>query len=262
MTFVLLIVLVTSSSIFGQDTIKNFHKNGKLFEIYILKNQVRDGIAKYYDESGRLVSAVPFVSGKVEGVVKHFHPNGAVKESFQIVEGKRTGIFESYDSLGTVIASLNFYNGVIRKETPSFDPNTPGKDPMNEKYNTAAIKLTVEEMAFLDSYKPVIPPGDPAVYPIADEAPMFLRGEEEFYIRLFYPSRALEDELEGTVIIRALVNSEGRVESTEVVKPLGMGCDESAEITVRYTEFIPAKLKGRSVNSYTEVSVNFKLPVK
>ncbi len=254
--------MTLSSLLFGQDTIKNFHKNGKVSEIYILKNQVRDGVTKYFDESGPLVSEVPFVSGKVEGVVKHFHPNGAVKESFQIVEGKRTGIFESYDSLGTVMTSLNFYNGAIRNVTPSSDPDTPGKDPMNEKYNTAAIKLTSEEMTFLDSYKAVIPPGDPAVYPMVDEAPMFLRGEEEFYSRLFYPSRALDDELEGTVIIRALVNSDGRVESTEVVKSLGMGCDESAEITVRYTDFIPAKLKGRSVNSYTEVTVNFKLPVK
>ncbi|MCC6638903.1 MAG: TonB family protein [Ignavibacteriaceae bacterium] len=262
LTFVFLLFMTLSSLLFGQDTIKNFHKNGKVSEIYILKNQVRDGVTKYFDESGTLVSEVPFVSGKVEGVVKHFHPNGMVKESFQIVEGKRTGIFESYDSLGSVIASLNFYNGAIRKETPSSNPDNQGKDPMNEKYNTAAIKLTVEELAFLDSYKAVIPSGDPAVYPIVDEAPMFLRGEEEFYSRLFYPSRALDDELEGTVIIRALVNSDGRIESTEVVKSLGMGCDESAEITVRYTDFIPAKLKGRSVNSYTEVTVNFKLPVK
>jgi antitoxin component YwqK of YwqJK toxin-antitoxin module len=93
--------MTLSSLLFGQDTIKNFHKNGKVSEIYILKNQVRDGVTKYFDESGTLVSEVPFVSGKVEGVVKHFHPNGAVKESFQIVEGKRTGIFESYDSLGS-----------------------------------------------------------------------------------------------------------------------------------------------------------------
>ncbi|MBK6682782.1 MAG: hypothetical protein IPG53_23725 [Ignavibacteriales bacterium] len=134
---------------FGQDTIKNFHKNGKVSEIYILKKpQVRDGVTKYFDESGPLVSEVPFVSGKVEGVVKHFHPNGAVKESFQIVEGKRTGIFESYDSTRAVIATLNFYNGAIRNVTPSSDPDTPGKDPMNEKYNTAAIKLTSEEMTF------------------------------------------------------------------------------------------------------------------
>jgi TonB family protein len=254
--------MIISSSLSGQDTIKNFHKNGKVAEIYILKNQVRDGITKYFDESGILISEVPFVSGKVEGVVKHFHANGMVKESFQIVEGKRTGIFESYDSLGTVLVTLNFYNGAIRKETPSSDPDHQSKDPMHEKYNTAAIKLTTEEMAFLDSYKAVIPPGDPAVYAIVDEAPMFLRGEEEFYSRLFYPSRALDDELEGAVIIRALVNSDGRVESTEVVKSLGMGCDESAEITVRYTDFIPAKLKGRNVNSYTEVTVNFKLPKK
>lgn len=262
MTFVILVFITFSSSLPGQDTIKNFHKNGKVSEIYILKNQVRDGITKYFDENGTLISEVPFVSGTVEGVVKHFHPNGMVKESFQIVEGKRTGIFEAYDSLGTVLASLNFYNGAIRKETPSADPNSSDKDPMNDKYNTASVKLTTEEIAFLDSYKAVVPPGDPAVYPMVDEAPIFLRGEEEFYSRLFYPSRALDDGLEGTVIIRALVNSDGRVESTEVVKSLGMGCDESAEITVRYTDFIPAKLKGRSVNAYSEITVNFKLPLK
>jgi protein TonB len=260
-SLIILILIVLSSTLFSQDTIKNFHKNGKVSEIYILKNNVRDGITKYFDEGGILTSEIPFVSGKVEGVVKHFHPNGMLKESFQIVEGKRTGIFESYDTLGSVLTTLNFYNGVIRKETPSNDHGNPnGIDPLNEKYNTAAIKLTSEEVAFLDSYKAVVAPGDPAIYPIVDEAPVLLRGEEEFYSRLFYPSRALEDELEGTVIIRALVNSEGKVEATEVIKPLGMGCDESAEITVRYSEFIPAKLKGRAVNSYTEITVNFKLP--
>lgn len=183
-----------------------------------------------------------------------------VAESYQIVEGRRNGSYESYDTLGAPLATLNFYNGLIMKiEPPKITDLTPDS-VSDKKYDLASVKLTEEEVALLAKYRPVIPPGDPAVYSIHDEPATFLRGEEEFYSRLFYPSRAIEDELEGTVIVRALINTEGRVVSLEVVQKLGMGCDESAAITVQYTDFIPSKIKGRAVNSWVDIPVTFKLP--
>jgi len=256
-------VAVLSPLLNAQDTLKNFHPNGAVSEIFVLKNKVRDGVGRIFDPSGHLVSEIPYISGRVEGVVKNYYSNGSVMESFQIVDGRRTGIYERYDSLGNLVASLNFYNGAIKKSDPvSPDNQIAGDDNDNKKYNLASIKLTKEEVAFLQKYKPAIPPGDPAIYDTYDEPARFLRGEEEFYSRLFYPSRAMEDGLEGTVIIRALINTEGAVEKTEVVKSLGLGCDESAAITVRYTAFLPAKLKGREVNAFTDITVNFKLPAK
>jgi len=229
--------------------------------VYILKNNVRDGVAKYYSSEGFLLKEVPFVSGKVEGVVKTFHPNGMVAESYQIVEGRRNGSYESYDTLGTPVTTLNFYNGLIMKIEPPKLPDIAGDDSLSEKkFELASVELTAEETALLEKYRPVIPPGDPAIYSFHDEPAKFLRGEEEFYSRLFYPSRAIEDELEGTVIVRALINTDGRVDSLEVIRKLGLGCDESAAITVQYTDFIPSKIKGRAVNSWVEIPVIFKLP--
>ncbi|OQY73855.1 MAG: hypothetical protein B6D45_07545, partial [Ignavibacteriales bacterium UTCHB3] len=130
------------------------------------------------------------------------------------------------------------------------------------KYNLSLIKLSKEETALLGSYAPKIPPNDPAIYTFYDEPASFLNGEDEFYSRLFYPSRAIEDGLEGTVIIRALIRTDGTVESTEVAQPLGLGCEGSAEVTVKYTLFNPAKIKGRPVNAWVDIPVVFKLPNK
>lgn len=221
---------------------------------------MRDGIARIYSPEGLLLKEIPYLSGRVEGVVKTYHPNGMVAESYQIVEGRRNGSYESYDTLGAPLTALNFYNGLIMKIEP---PNIPDLTPDSageQKFDLASVKLTEEEEALLAKYRPVIPPGDPAVYSFYDEPATFLRGEEEFYSRLFYPSRAIEDELEGTVIVRALINTDGRVDSLEVVQKLGMGCDESAAITVQYTDFIPAKIKGRTVKAWVDIPVTFKLP--
>jgi len=253
---------VLHPAIFGQDTLKNFHPNGTVSEVFILKNKVRDGIGKIYDPKGNLISEIPYISGRVEGVVKNYYSDGSVKETFQIVDGRRTGVYEKYDSLGQILLTQNFYNGAIKKSEPVVTDMDNDDDIHSTKYDLASVKLTKEEVAFLKKYKPLIPTGDPAIYDLYDEPARFLRGEEEFYSRLFYPSRALEDELEGTVVVRALINTEGKVEKTDVIKSLGLGCDESAAITVRYTDFLPAKLNGREINAFTDITVNFKLPSK
>jgi len=225
-----------------------------------MKNKVRDGLAKLYNPEGVLIKEIPYVSGRAEGVVKTYHPNGMVAESYQITEGRRNGSYESYDSLGVLVTSLNFYNGLIKKIEPHNNPAHRDHEGAENKHELARVKLTGEETALLEKYRPVIPPGDPAVYPFSDEPAKFLRGEEEFYSRLFYPTRAIDDGLEGTVIVRALVNTEGRVDSLNVIQKLGSGCDESAAITVQYTEFIPSKIKGRAVNAWVEIPVFFRLP--
>jgi TonB family C-terminal domain len=246
----------------AQDTLKNFHPNGNISEIYVLKNNVRDGLARFYDTEGHLLKEVPYTSGRVDGVVKTYYPDGSVNLSFQVEEGRKNGSFEKFDSLGSVEQKLNFYKGAILELTPVQEPQPEPDSLLAVKYNLSLIKLSKEETALLGSYAPKIPPNDPAIYTFYDEPASFLNGEDEFYSRLFYPSRAIEDGLEGTVIIRALIRTDGTVESTEVAQPLGLGCEGSAEVTVKYTLFNPAKIKGRPVNAWVDIPVVFKLPNK
>ncbi|OQY76375.1 MAG: hypothetical protein B6D45_03745, partial [Ignavibacteriales bacterium UTCHB3] len=106
----------------AQDTLKNFHPNGNISEIYVLKNNVRDGLARFYDTEGHLLKEVPYTSGRVDGVVKTYYPDGSVNLSFQVEEGRKNGSFEKFDSLGSVEQKLNFYKGAILELTPVQEP--------------------------------------------------------------------------------------------------------------------------------------------
>ena len=76
---------------------------------------------------------------------------------------------------------------------------------------------------------------------------------------LVYPEHALRYGLEGTVTLKASINSDGDVTKTDIIKGLGLGCDEAAENAVMKTKFIPGKTGGKPVDSVLSINVEFKI---
>ncbi|HLI34144.1 MAG TPA: M56 family metallopeptidase, partial [Terriglobia bacterium] len=74
-----------------------------------------------------------------------------------------------------------------------------------------------------------------------------------------YPHQASKAGLQGTVVMAAVVNAEGKVESVkEVSKPLGMGMDESALNTIRTWTFQPAMRNGKPVPVKITIECTFR----
>lgn len=79
---------------------------------------------------------------------------------------------------------------------------------------------------------------------------------------LRYPDDALANKVEGTVKIEFVVDGQGKIVETKILKGLGYGCDEEATRLVKLLVF--EKVYNRGLNTRTKRSLNiaFKLPIK
>lgn len=74
-----------------------------------------------------------------------------------------------------------------------------------------------------------------------------------------YPELARKAGIEGTVIVRILVDKEGRVRETRLARGVGAGLDEAAIEAIRRTIYTPAIQNNRPVAVWVAQSVVFRL---
>lgn len=97
--------------------------------------------------------------------------------------------------------------------------------------------------------------------------PAYPGGDENFFAylktRLVYPQKAIDNNIEGTVEVRFVVNEDGVLSSFKIVKGIGYGCDELVvDLLKKSPKWNPAVLMLRSVATKQTVSVQFKLTDK
>ncbi|MGM9692821.1 MAG: energy transducer TonB [Alloprevotella sp.] len=77
---------------------------------------------------------------------------------------------------------------------------------------------------------------------------------------LVYPQIAVEQELQGTVILRFRVNSDGSVGDIIVKKSLSRECDQAAaDVVKKLKRFIPAKQQGHPVPVWFTLPIRFQI---
>jgi periplasmic protein TonB len=77
---------------------------------------------------------------------------------------------------------------------------------------------------------------------------------------LKYPSEAIRANVEGKVYVRFSVSEKGKIDSLDVLKSIGFGCDEEAlRIVKTMRKWTPAINKNIFVSSHYVVPVIFKL---
>jgi protein TonB len=80
---------------------------------------------------------------------------------------------------------------------------------------------------------------------------------------LKYPAEAKSMGIEGTVIVVFVVNSDGSVSDTEILRGIGGGADQEAVRVVSASpNWTPAQQKGQVVNSRMRLPVKFQLSSK
>jgi len=77
--------------------------------------------------------------------------------------------------------------------------------------------------------------------------------------RPVYTEAARRARISGPVIIEAIIDQQGNVTNTRILKALPMGLDKAAEDAVKKRRYKPALLNGRPVKVYMVVTVNFQL---
>ncbi len=74
-----------------------------------------------------------------------------------------------------------------------------------------------------------------------------------------YSEEARKAKYQGTVVLWAIVDAQGRARNIRVQKSLGMGLDEEAVRAVQNWRFKPAERGGKPVPVYMTIEVNFTL---
>lgn len=77
---------------------------------------------------------------------------------------------------------------------------------------------------------------------------------------LRYPEIAQEQELQGTVVLRFKVGTDGSVSDVKIEKSLSRECDQAAAAVVRkLPRFVPAKQNGHPVPVWFRLPVRFRI---
>lgn len=75
-----------------------------------------------------------------------------------------------------------------------------------------------------------------------------------------YPNEAKENEIQGRVVVRFIVNAQGKIEGAEVQKGIGYGCDKEALRVVNAMKpWKPGQVKGKAVKVYYTLPITFRL---
>ena len=74
---------------------------------------------------------------------------------------------------------------------------------------------------------------------------------------LRYPEQAAKNNIIGSVHLQYIVTDEGIVETVQVLKSLGYGCDEEAVRLVKLLKFGSVKNRGLRLKSTKKITINF-----
>jgi len=103
------------------------------------------------------------------------------------------------------------------------------------------------------------------IYNYTEIKPMFPGGEAELakFIKanIQYPQAAIDDGVEGTVMVTFAVNENGKVFSPKLKEEkVGYGLDEEALAAVRkMPKWTPGRIKGKNVKTYYDLPITFSL---
>jgi len=131
-----------------------------------------------------------------------------------------------------------------------------------EENDNASVTVATTESELTE--EPELPK-EPEVYDRATEMPQFPGGAAEMmkYISksIKYPKAAKENGLEGKVIVKFYVDTDGTVKDPVVLKDaVGGGCaDEAIRIVKSMPKWKPGYERGKAVKVYYTIPITFKL---
>lgn len=103
------------------------------------------------------------------------------------------------------------------------------------------------------------------IFTVVEEVPQFPGGEQAMMIYVYrnlrYPPLALENNIQGKVVVQFIIDETGKVDSVKIVsKPLGWGIEEEAiRVVESMPTWTPGKQKGKGVRVRYVLPIRFKI---
>ena len=181
----------------------------------------------------------------MNGAVKEFYQSGLIKIEYTVVNGMKDGTQRVYYPNGSLKEISIFDNG-SRVQISRFDPD-PNFTPLPEAY----LAGNRQQELFKSKKQDIICDADICPWPVG--------GMKTIEDNLIYPAHALLYGLEGNVIVVTTVDEKGDVTQTDVIKHLGLGCDEAAQEAIKKTKFIPGQKDGKLITASVTLNIDFKI---
>ncbi len=239
------IILLSSLSVQAQNgIIRSYYSNHKIQARLSYVNDVLDSKSIWYYDNGNLETIKTYNQGKLNGKVTEFYKTGLVKEDYSVSNGIRDGIDKIYWENGA-LKEIRYYNMGKLTKRDTIENDSLFVPKINEFKGIIANKRKLSEIDM----------------PICDVdiCPEPIGGIKAIQERVVYPKEAKQYGLEGNVSIVATINKEGFVTASEIIKGLGLGCDEAALKAVKKSRFLPGHDKGNIVKSHLTLNIEFKI---
>lgn len=145
-----------------------------------------------------------------------------------------------------------------------FDMMKKREIPFRRKLKVLVIVPVILAMVFAFSVPKPLPETEPA-FVIVEEMPFFPGGDTELlgYIakNIKYPRKAREQNIEGRVFLRFVVDVEGNAIRPEILRGVDPLLDaEAVRVVSSIKGFVPGKQNGNPVEVYYQLPINFALP--
>jgi len=75
-----------------------------------------------------------------------------------------------------------------------------------------------------------------------------------------YPKAALDNHIEGTVVVKYTINHKGVVIDAKIISGIGYGCNEEAKRLVKLLKFEVPKTRGVKVLFHKNIKIHFRKP--
>ena len=155
----------------------------------------------------------------------------------------------------------------VVKPPPPPRPPIPVEVPDDEVIDDADLQLdaALDLAAVLD----VPPPPPPAeeeddfneeeIFVVVEQVPEIIGGIARLQTLVKYPEIARKAQMEGTVVVRVVVNKDGTPSDPEVLRSAGVALDKAALEAVMKLQFKPGRQRSRTVRTLMAIPVKFQL---
>lgn len=232
----------------------------------------------------------PLIAGEeISLAINNFDQNFTYRIDYgdgRVVNGRQTQQY-MYQQPGAYVLKLSVMNtngggtsvskrliitdAVVSQEvidsTPTASISIPEAPVVAEKETIVSQPLP----EIVEAPKPAAPTPAPAAAPVtspldmAEVMPGFPGGEGAMISflqsRIQYPELATENEIQGTVYLRFVVEADGKLSGFRLLRGLGYGCDEEAlRVARQMPRWKPGKQSGVNVPVYYTVPIRFEIP--
>lgn len=240
----IIVLLISANVLFAQNGIRKiYYAKGKLESAVSFSDEVLDGNSKWYYLNGNLKTEKTYLGGVLNGWSREFYKSGLLKEEHFIRSGVLDGISKKYFDNGALEVIKIFDKGKL-KNSKSFEYDSLFVPTMDLFVGKSAKVNKKNQNQFLCQI---------------DVCPEPIGGIESIEKNTIYPITEKKNNVEGFVLITALINKRGIAEKIKVVKKLNSNFDKAAIDAVKKTKFIPGKDKDRIVEAEVTFRVRFKM---